>query len=45
VLVQVQIVAARLLNVEELSIAAQVILQKFQRNLLSPPDNREAPIA
>jgi len=39
------IAAARLLNVEELSLSTQMIIQKFQRNILSPPENREAPIA
>jgi putative peptidoglycan lipid II flippase len=36
---------ARLLGVEELSIAARLILQKFEGRVLSPPENREAPIA
>lgn len=39
------IAVARILNVEELSIAAQLIMQKFERNMVSPPENREAPIA
>lgn len=37
--------AARLLNVEELAVAFNLIVQKFERNLPSPPENREAPIA
>ncbi len=36
---------ARLLDVEELGIAFNLIVQKFARNLPSPPENREAPIA
>lgn len=39
------IAAARLLNVEELFLAVGMIREKFERNLLSPPENREAPIA
>jgi putative peptidoglycan lipid II flippase len=39
------IAAARLLDVEELGIAAGLIMQKFERNLPIPPENREAPIA
>lgn len=39
------VAAARILNVEELSLAATMIIHKFQRNVLSPPENREAPIA
>lgn len=39
------IAAARLLNVEELFLAIGMIREKFERNILSPPDNREAPIA
>jgi putative peptidoglycan lipid II flippase len=39
------IATARLLEVEELMIAARLILQKFERNLPSPPENREVPIA
>ena len=39
------IATARLLNVEELSFATKLIMQKFERNLPSPPENREAPIA
>ncbi|HEY5258944.1 MAG TPA: murein biosynthesis integral membrane protein MurJ [Candidatus Baltobacteraceae bacterium] len=37
--------AARILNVKELSMAWQAIVQKFERNVISPPENREAPIA
>jgi len=37
--------AARLLGVEELPIAFTLILQKFEGRVLSPPENREAPIA
>lgn len=36
---------ALVLDVEELRIAAQLIMQKFERNLPSPPENRDAPIA
>lgn len=39
------IAAARVLDVEELTIAFRLIMQKFERNLPSPPENREAPIA
>jgi putative peptidoglycan lipid II flippase len=39
------IAAALVLNVEELTIAVRLIMQKFVRNLPSPPENREAPIA
>jgi hypothetical protein len=39
------IAAARVLDVEELGIAVRLIMQKFERNLPSPPENREAPIA
>jgi putative peptidoglycan lipid II flippase len=37
--------AARLLGVEELSIAAKLILQKFEGRVPSPPEHREVPIA
>jgi len=37
--------AARLLGVEELSIAVNLILQKFEGRVPSPPENREVPIA
>ncbi len=36
---------ARVLDVEELELARRTILAKFERNLVSPPENREAPIA
>jgi putative peptidoglycan lipid II flippase len=39
------IAAALLLKVEELTIAVRLIMQKFERNLPSPPENREVPIA
>jgi peptidoglycan biosynthesis protein MviN/MurJ (putative lipid II flippase) len=39
------VAAARVLDVEELTIAIQLIMQKFERNLPSPPENREVPIA
>ena len=37
--------AARLLGVEELSIIVSLVMQKFLRNVPSPPENREGPIA
>lgn len=39
------VAAARLLNVDELFLAIGLIREKFERNLMSPPENREAPIA
>ncbi len=36
---------ARLLEVEELPLVGRLMLQKFERNVPSAPDNREAPIA
>lgn len=36
---------ARMLNVAELDLAWHTIVAKFERNLVSPPENREAPIA
>ncbi len=39
------IASARVLNVEELAFAVNLIVQKFERNLPSPPENREVPIA
>ncbi|MBV8727416.1 MAG: murein biosynthesis integral membrane protein MurJ [Candidatus Eremiobacteraeota bacterium] len=39
------IAAARIVNVQELSLAFALIVQKFARALPSPPENREAPIA
>ncbi len=37
--------AARALNVEELRMVFDLTIQKFARNLPSPPENREVPIA
>lgn len=39
------VATARILNVEELSIAGKLIIAKFQRHVPSPHDNWEAPIA
>ncbi len=39
------VAVARLLGVEELELAWRTIVAKFERNLVSPPENREAPIA
>jgi len=39
------IAVARMLDVEELELARRTIVAKFERNVLSPPENREAPIA
>jgi putative peptidoglycan lipid II flippase len=39
------IAAARLTGVEELSIAATLILRKFQNRIPTPPESREVPIA
>jgi putative peptidoglycan lipid II flippase len=39
------IAVARMLGVEELDLAWRTIVAKFERNLVSPPENREAPIA
>jgi uncharacterized membrane protein len=36
---------ARLLDMEELPLVWRLIVAKFERNILSPPENREAPIA
>ena len=36
---------ARAIDVEELTLAWQTIIAKFERNLLPPPENRDAPIA
>jgi hypothetical protein len=36
---------ARVLDVEELTLVWQTILAKFERNLIVPPENRDAPIA
>ncbi len=39
------VAAARLFDVTELQFAAKLILQKFERNVLSPPETRDVPIA
>lgn len=39
------VASALALNVEELTIAVKLIMQKFERNLPSPPENRGVPIA
>ncbi|MGA8575344.1 MAG: murein biosynthesis integral membrane protein MurJ [Candidatus Cybelea sp.] len=39
------VAVARMLGVEELNLAWRTIVAKFERNLVSPPENREAPIA
>jgi len=39
------VAVARMLDVEELELARRTIVAKFERNLVSPPENREAPIA
>jgi len=39
------VAAARILRVEEIEIVWNLVLQKFERNVPSPPENREAPIA
>lgn len=39
------VAAARVLNVEELSMATQAIVAKFAGNFMSPPENRDVPIA
>jgi putative peptidoglycan lipid II flippase len=39
------IAIARILNVEELSLAWNAILARFERNVIPPPESREAPIA
>jgi putative peptidoglycan lipid II flippase len=39
------VAVARMLGVEELKLAWHTIVAKFERNLVSPPENREAPIA
>jgi putative peptidoglycan lipid II flippase len=36
---------ARMLGVEELNLAWRTIVVKFERNLVSPPENRDVPIA
>lgn len=39
------VAVARLLGIEELELARKTILAKFERNLISPPDSPQAPIA
>jgi putative peptidoglycan lipid II flippase len=39
------VAVAQFIGVEELVIAVQLIVQKFERRLMSPPENREVPIA
>ncbi len=39
------VAVARTINVEELELARRTIFAKFENNLVSPPENREAPIA
>jgi putative peptidoglycan lipid II flippase len=39
------VAVARMLGVEELELAWHTIVAKFERNLVSPPENRDAPIA
>lgn len=39
------VAVARVLGVEELDLAWRTIVAKFERNLVSPPENREPPIA
>ena len=39
------IAVARMLGIEELELARRTILAKFERNLISPPDSPQAPIA
>jgi putative peptidoglycan lipid II flippase len=39
------VAVARMLGVEEINLAWRTIVAKFERNLVSPPENREAPIA
>ncbi|MGB6519936.1 MAG: murein biosynthesis integral membrane protein MurJ [Candidatus Cybelea sp.] len=39
------VAVARMLGVEELELAWRTIVAKFERNVPSPPENREAPIA
>jgi len=39
------VASALVLNVEELQIAARLLMQKFERNVPSAPENREVPIA
>ncbi|MBV8531001.1 MAG: murein biosynthesis integral membrane protein MurJ [Candidatus Eremiobacteraeota bacterium] len=39
------VAVARMIGMEELELAWHTIVAKFERNLVSPPENREAPIA
>jgi putative peptidoglycan lipid II flippase len=39
------VAVARMLGVDELKLAWHTFVAKFERNLVSPPENREAPIA
>ncbi len=39
------LLAARVLDVEELQLAWRTIVAKFERNIIGPPENRDAPIA
>ncbi len=39
------IAVARMLDVEELSLAWRAIMAKFERNIIVPPENRDAPIS
>lgn len=39
------IAAARMLDVQELTLAWKTIVAKFERHIISPPENRDAPIA
>jgi len=39
------VAAARILRVEEIDIVWNLLLEKFARNVPTPPENREAPIA
>lgn len=39
------VAAARMLHVQELTLAWKTIVAKFERHVISPPENRDAPIA
>ncbi len=39
------IAVARMLDVEELSMAWRAIMAKFERNIIAPPENRDVPIS
>ena len=39
------VAVARAISVDELTLAWQTIIAKFERNLIVPPENRDAPIA